>query len=253
MTHIDLLDHSHLILVLTFFCLVQSVFGMGLLVFGTPTLIILNVPFVDCLLLLLPASLTISLMQMGSIDYFRRLELGRSIPLLVGAVAVGFMVHILPLGPVRLEGLLGVVLFSYGLARMSARIEAGAAAFVRDRTLSMTAAMGVLHGISNMGGAILAIISSSRYSDKNDLRTFVAANYAILATAQLIVLLLVLERWPIASVAASSAIAMSAYMLLGRRVYGAIGTRAFRHLFTAFIFMYSIALLWKFLQHSSAA
>jgi uncharacterized membrane protein YfcA len=253
MTEIALLDNSYIIGVMIFFCIVQSVFGMGLLIFGTPSLILLDVPFFDALLILLPASLTISLLQIGSPEYFRQIDFGRSIPLLACAVIIGLSIHLLPVGPLRLEGLLGAVLFCYGLSRISSRIGAVATRFVRGRTLTMTAAMGILHGVSNMGGAILAIISSARFSEKNQLRSFVAANYSILAGIQLVVLLIVLDHWPMASVVASSAIALIAFLCLGHRVSSAISSHAFRHLFTGFIFMYSLALLWKHLQYAAGA
>ena len=236
--------------VVTIFCIVQSVFGMGLLVFGTPTLIILDVPFRDCLLFLLPASLTISLLQIGSIGNFRQCGLGDQIPLLSCAVFFGFLVHILPIGPVRLEGPLGAVMLCYGIARMSARAGTEVAQFVRHRLLGMTAAMGVLHGATNMGGAILAIIASARFSDKNALQSFVAANYAVLASSQLIVLFIAMKQFHIASAITSATIALVVFTLLGWRVFRAINSNVFATLFTGFIFAYSIALLWQYAQNT---
>jgi len=49
-----------LILILSLF---QSVFGVGLLLFGTPTLLALGVPFFETLSIILPPSLSISLLQ----------------------------------------------------------------------------------------------------------------------------------------------------------------------------------------------
>lgn len=46
------------------FAIIQSLFGVGLLVFGTPTLLLLGYPFADTLAVLLPASLTVSLLQL---------------------------------------------------------------------------------------------------------------------------------------------------------------------------------------------
>lgn len=253
MTEIALLDDSYIVGVIVFFCVVQSVFGMGLLVFGTPTLILLDVPFFDALLMLLPASLTISLLQVGTPEQFRRMEIARSIPLLSGAVLIGLSVHLLPIhSHLRIDGLLGATLFCYGLSRAFSRVDALASRLVRNRTAMMTATMGIVHGVSNMGGAILAIISTARYAEKDQIRSFVAVNYSILASIQLIVLLIALDRWPTLSVLASAAIALAAYVILGRHVSSAISTHAFRHLFTGFIFMYALALLWKHLQYTSA-
>src|SRR5689334_5010852 len=45
---------------------VQSLFGIGLLVFGTPSLLLLGYSFADTLAILLPASITISVLQVLS-------------------------------------------------------------------------------------------------------------------------------------------------------------------------------------------
>ena len=42
---------------------VQSVFGMGVLIFGTPTLLLLGYDFTEAICLLVPASFVISLLQ----------------------------------------------------------------------------------------------------------------------------------------------------------------------------------------------
>src|SRR5260221_11193198 len=44
---------------------VQSVFGVGLLVFGTPTLLLLGLPFPEVLAYLLPCSVVISTLQVA--------------------------------------------------------------------------------------------------------------------------------------------------------------------------------------------
>jgi hypothetical protein len=239
-------DNLHVLVIVMVFCVVQSVFGMGLLVFGTPTLIILNVPFIECLIYLIPASLTISLLQAIPERSFRNLNIGRTVPLLACSVTVGFLIHKLPFGAIRLDGLLGVVMLCYGLSRLFARVGAIASDFVRHRHNVMLVAMGVLHGVSNMGGAILAILSSARYSDKNDLRAFVAMNYAVLAGSQLVILMFVIDHKYVLSLMISSIVALSVYSLIGRHVFGTIGAKVFHNLFTVFILAYSVALFWKY-------
>jgi hypothetical protein len=239
-------NNLHVLGIVMMFCMVQSVFGMGLLIFGTPTLIILDVPFFECLIHLIPASLTISLLQVIPERSSWHLNTGKSIPLLALAVTVGFLIHKLPLGQIRLDGLLAIVMLCYGLSRLFTRIGTIASKFVRQRYTAMLVAMGVLHGVSNMGGTLLAILSSARYSDKNDLRAFVAANYAVLAGSQFMILLFAMENKHILTLLTSSAVALAVYTLIGRHIFGAIGARFFHNLFTVFIFSYSAALFWKY-------
>jgi hypothetical protein len=64
-----------LVLVVVAFAVLQSVFGVGLLVFGTPTLLLAGFTFAETLGYLLPCSLVISVLQVvvgGRLDSLRR-------------------------------------------------------------------------------------------------------------------------------------------------------------------------------------
>jgi len=51
------------LLILTALCFFQSVFGIGILLFGTPIFIILGYDYYVALLIILPFSITISILQ----------------------------------------------------------------------------------------------------------------------------------------------------------------------------------------------
>jgi len=50
-------------IIILVFSIVQSIFGVGLLLFGTPTFLLLGYSYTETLWLLLPCSVTISLIQ----------------------------------------------------------------------------------------------------------------------------------------------------------------------------------------------
>ena len=58
----------YLVIIIAVFSVVQSIFGVGLLLFGTPTLLLLEYSYSETLWLLLPCSVTISLIQVVN-DY----------------------------------------------------------------------------------------------------------------------------------------------------------------------------------------
>ena len=58
----------YLVIIIAVFSIVQSIFGVGLLLFGTPTLLLLGYSYSETLWLLLPCSVTISLIQVVN-DY----------------------------------------------------------------------------------------------------------------------------------------------------------------------------------------
>ncbi|MGB5848045.1 MAG: hypothetical protein WBH40_06135, partial [Ignavibacteriaceae bacterium] len=52
-----------LIFVISSYSIIQTLFGVGLLVFGTPTLLLMGYPFTTALFLLLPSSILLSALQ----------------------------------------------------------------------------------------------------------------------------------------------------------------------------------------------
>ena len=56
-------DYFVVVAVVATFSIVQSIFGMGILVFGTPTLLLLGYDFTTTLSFLLPASWSVAFMQ----------------------------------------------------------------------------------------------------------------------------------------------------------------------------------------------
>ena len=76
-----------LCLVVFVFAVIQSVFGVGLLVFGTPTLLLLGLPF-DAVLAYLPSSIAISLLQVVGGGGFRLDPLRRQFLLLTAPLVL---------------------------------------------------------------------------------------------------------------------------------------------------------------------
>ena len=66
------MDLYFLVIVIVLFSLVQSIAGIGLLLFGTPTLLIAGFQYSEALWVLLPASCSLSLLQI--IENYNRIE-----------------------------------------------------------------------------------------------------------------------------------------------------------------------------------
>ncbi|PPR42829.1 MAG: hypothetical protein CFH21_00990, partial [Alphaproteobacteria bacterium MarineAlpha5_Bin11] len=75
------------LLIISIFCFFQSVFGVGLLLLGTPTFLLIGYNFFEVLNILLPYSILISFLQIISVKNknfeFSRKIIQFSIPLLI--------------------------------------------------------------------------------------------------------------------------------------------------------------------------
>ncbi|MGZ8225409.1 MAG: TSUP family transporter [Methylococcaceae bacterium] len=175
-----------IMLTVVFTSIIQSVFGAGVLLFGTPLLLLFGHEFVDVLIVLLPISISINLLQIAKhhahIDFaFYRNILILSLPLI--AVFLFLATH----AQINISLLIGIFLlfiackeFSTSIAEIINRMMA------YEKTYFL--AMGVVHGLSNLGGSLLTARVHHKQYEKDVARVTVAASYATFAAVQLLTL-----------------------------------------------------------------
>jgi len=166
--------------------IIQSVFGAGVLLFGTPLLLLFGYEFVDVLVVLLPISLAINLMQIFKhhthIDFaFYRNILMLTLPLI--AVFLFLVTHV----RINISLLIGLFLLFIAFKEFSATV----ARFI-NRMMAFEKAyfllMGIVHGVSNLGGSLLTALVHHKNYEKDVARVTVAASYGTFAVVQLLTL-----------------------------------------------------------------
>jgi hypothetical protein len=228
------------------FAVIQSVFGVGLLVFGTPALLLLGLPFDDVLAYLLPCSIVISLLQVIGGDGGFRLDPLRTKFLVFTAplVLLGTAL-ILTVGvglDVRL--IVGAVLVFSGAIRVLGPARRALSRLVRRHLSGCFVILGAVHGVSNLGGGVLTLIVGSVYDAKEEIRRQIAFCYGVMASVQLVTL------W-VASTADAvpwllpllPTLAAAAYLAIGNRAFLVANQAAYQHALTALILFFGLALV----------
>ena len=234
-----------LAVLVTGLAVVQSLFGVGLLVFGTPMLLLLGLPFDEVLVLLLPCSLVVSALQVAgsggpSLDPFRRQFLIYATPALIVATAVTLRFG----SPEGARALVGVMLLVTAGTRLIRPAHNAFRRVVRGHSRPLLVGLGVVHGASNLGGGILSVIVGATYEDRTDARRQIAFCYGIMASLQLIVVLLTASP-PIDPALAVTlpVLAGLTYLLAGQRLFLRTGQRAFDVGLTGLITAFGLVLL----------
>ena len=176
-----------LVLVVAVFTLIQSMFGVGLLLLGTPTLLFLGYEYTDTLGALVPCSLSISLLQIA----FGRALIGQVQNLflcMLPALAAGLFLILKIETEIEMKTLVGLLLLVVVVFRVVPSLEAWQIRMVSENQRISLVLIGCVHGLSNMGGGPLAAYMSSLYRSKQAIRANVAAAYFLLALAQFIIL-----------------------------------------------------------------
>lgn len=227
------------------FSLVQSLFGMGLLIFGTPTLLLLGFDFSATLATLLPASITISFIQVLE-DRFIEPRFVRHFALwCLPSLGLGLAI-LIRYGPeLPLEPVLGTIMLVFASLQLMPKLSTRARVAVRRNSTVWMVVMGTVHGLSNLGGSVLSVVATAFSSDKLKIRRTIAFCYLSFAIVQILILLVFQPGIFNRSHLLTMALAGTVYILLGRRTFRRLPQMAFERLFVMFMFAYGFILFAK--------
>ena len=176
-----------IILILSLF---QSLFGIGLLLFGTPTFLFIGYDFESTLALLLPISVTISFLQIMYEKSSIR-SLASEFNIFCLPYLVIFLLLVINLGNVieiRTYVAAALIISSILILNKNRILEIDT--FVlKYRKLSLVF-IGTVHGFTNMGGSFLSMFSTLVTADRESARKYIAFGYLVMGTLQYITLLI---------------------------------------------------------------
>jgi len=166
---------------------IQSLFGVGVLLFGTPLLLLRGYSFIQAVTVLLPISLAINVIQISK-DH-RNIDLGfyKKILLYTIPFVVIFLFFVIQM-QINISLLIGIFLLFVAAKDYSPQINKAIKYLVSyEKTYFIT--MGVIHGLTNLGGSLLTAIVHSKGYEKNKTRVTVALSYGTFAIFQILTLL----------------------------------------------------------------
>ena len=233
-------------LLIAFFAIIQSIFGLGILVFGTPTLLLLGYEFLTSLTILIPASIAISLSQVLTINFKKPRISTNLYYLTIPSIAIGLVLSVSSL----LEDVI-IILISFMLI-LSATIKLGLIdvkinnKFVKNLSFLYHFFLGLIHGLTNLGGALLPLLSNGKNDEKNILRYKLSYYYLVFTTTQFTVLIFLLDdHLLLFKNIYTFVIALLIYLCIGNRLFILTNNRTYNILFSFFMLLYALILLIK--------
>ncbi|MBM4132839.1 MAG: hypothetical protein FJ245_03635 [Nitrospira sp.] len=224
---------------------IQSLFGVGVLLFGTPILLVLGYPFVTALAVLLPISCSINLLQVSRYHaHIDRSFYGKILSLSAPGIVVCLL--LVTRAAINIGFLVGLFLILVALKDVCEPVKRWIESLVRyERTYFV--AMGIIHGLTNLGGSLLTAIVHSKHYEKDVQRVTTAVAYGNFAFFQLLTLLVALDRFPIPFTESALAVlaGVGTYLLTDQLVYAKIGAAQYRTVFAALLFVSGTVLILK--------
>lgn len=225
---------------------IQSIFGMGVLVFGTPTLLLMGYDFITTLGYLLPASFAISLLQVLTASS-RRPKISPYLYLLcLPGIGVGLWLAEYSSLASWTNVMVGGTLIISALVRFWPPSRSLFNAILARHFPFYHLGMGIIHGLTNLGGGLLAILASGTSTDKLAVRYTVAHYYLAFSVIQMLLLATIMGHGDIL-VANLPAVAVSGsvYLLIGNRIFARTSNRIFDKALTIFIAVYGVVVLFE--------
>ena len=169
---------------------VQSIFGVGLLLFGTPSLLLLGYDFANTLNILIPVSITISAVQFFKSKVKDRIFIKNynifCIPFLIIFLFIALKFNYL----FDFRFLVALLLiFSSVLILNKKKFSSFKQMIFKIKNLILIV-IGLIHGLTNMGGSFLAIYSTLISKNiKEVTRYYISYGYLIMGTIQYLMVL----------------------------------------------------------------
>jgi len=229
-------------ILLMIFVLIQSIYGVGLLVFGVPVLLIYGLDYSAIVGLLLPSSIFISILQLFKNRNIKSSEI-KLLPLAAFGIIIGLGLSMLAVTTNMIPIIVGFSMLFITLLRTNASIRQNIAVFLIKNRPIFHLLNAILHGFSNLGGALLTFYSASVYKEKTDALHCTSLFYLVYAVSQMAILIFI-ERGDIFR-AGLLCLPFTAflYLLIGQKTFRLISQRKFDNLATVFFFFAGLMFL----------
>lgn len=224
---------------------VQSWFGVGLLLVGTPTLLLLGIPYEEALWILLPCSLTVSTLQLALDGHVSQSVARRVLLSAVPMLVVGMVANKLYAMNLHMEMTVAAILAITAILRLSQQSSGLMQSFAGRHEGVILGMIGLVHGLTNMGGSLLVHHAAARHVKKLDIRQHVAVGYIIFAATQLLVLTLTAGSRLQPRTIGLTVIAGVTFVILGRYTFHVFSRRAYDIVLSSFMLVIAMMLAWR--------
>ena len=174
-------------IIIIFLSIIQSIFGIGLLVIGTPLLLILNYDFFNVLSILLPSSILISILQINSSEATNNTNkkiIYLSIPLIIFGIFIIFHYK----SYINFKLFVGFGIFFVLSVKFFLKKNIITNVIKKNKKIIFML-IGLFHGLTNAGGSLISIYFQEIIkNDKRLLQAHIAFSYLIFASSQYILI-----------------------------------------------------------------
>tara|TARA_B100000579_G_C22694160_1_gene786583 strand:+ start:298 stop:1032 length:735 start_codon:yes stop_codon:yes gene_type:complete len=237
-----------LIFVISLFSLIQSIFGIGLLIFGTPTLLIYGFSFIEALNILLLPSISISFLQVFGSSLRKHKEIINlkyyfyiyCIPFLI----IGLFIVQINYENLDFKKFIGITLICLTAIRLLNTKISYLNLNSERYYIGINILIGIIHGITNMGGSFLSLFVSNLFqTDKQKIRYLIAYCYLVMGIIQLIFIQIFFTTQVTFLNFFYMIIGIAIFQIFGNKLLKTISNFNYQKIISLIIFIYGLILI----------
>ena len=179
------------LIIIIILCVVQSVFGVGLLLFGTPMFLMIGYDFSSTLVIILPVSVLISFLQIIYKSQLNK-KLTTEYNVYTLPFLIIFLIFSIKTSYFDIKLFVSVLLIISSLIALIKNKIYSVKKYIRLYRKYILIYIGSIHGLTNMGGGFLSIFSSIINEENKYLsRSYIAYGYFIMGILQIFTIALI--------------------------------------------------------------
>jgi len=227
-------------LIIFFVAVLQSIFGVGVLLVGTPILVLAGYPYFEVLSLTLPTSMVISISQVSKYYtninwYLVKKALLFTIPMIpIGMIFAGYLGSSVGI-------VMGIFLFFTSFNFIVKKILPPNAS--GGRLSAVLFIMGLIHGTTNLGGDILPSVVNQKCHLKEHKLATTAAIYIMFQITQITFILI--KKYPVDITKSGICVLIGfvAYAVVGKKLFQSIKSEGYTKYLRIFIRLVAVMLV----------
>jgi len=227
------------VFVIVLFSIIQSIIGVGILLFGTPTLLLMGYNYHETLYLILPSSIVISLIQATN----KRQLIANSkhiytytLPMTI----VGLLMVTLIYNSADIRYIVGGMLVLIGFIRSTQLIKQYLVELLYKHIILYHLLMGWVHGVSNMGGGLLVVLMGSIHKEREVILANIAYTYLLFGIIQIGTLYIFSKEEININAFFLAVFSLAMYMVSTKFLVKKVSDVKFNSLITTLIFSYGL-------------
>jgi hypothetical protein len=171
--------------------------------------------------------------------HFKKSFLLYSVPLII----VGLILILTELLVFDIKSVVGTMLLMTAALRYVKKMQSWMTRFLQKNLKAYLMAMGLVHGLSNMGGGLLTILITSICDKKETMRANIAYGYLVFALSQIVVLLIFHPEAFSVKSAFLALISFATYSTVGSAIFLKTSRGVYQKMITALILAYGVVLV----------